>query len=433
MINSEQKNAVLYEQNAAYYWLCLKKGLARIFHQPKYRVVAALYWAAAALLIIKCALPPENRLDKLLQPLALFGLVLCSVLIFLFAVTICAIPAGSHRFANAFRAINLVNSAGQPPLMLSKERRGDNMLVEILCLGITEEELQKRQLEIEAALNMKVAAIKEGADCQHIILCLAPGTAKLPERVCLPKTDKAADNPKLVLGQSLFEEVVVNLDSTPHILVGGSTGSGKTTMLKVLIQQALQKGWQVDLIDMKAGQDYSPSWQQICNLCDNAQYALTVLSGVVQELERCKDLFGQISRRLNVECSSIADFNKLRPENPLRRRLIVIDELAELTDTTGLDKNNKELAAKIVKQLATIARLGRAYGINLVFGVQRGDANVIPGQIKSNISYRVSSKADATLSMIILDNTSANEMIPKDSRGRFINHDGVVFQGYILE
>ena len=134
-----------------------------------------------------------------------------------------------------------------------------------------------------------------------------------------------------------------------------------------------------------------------------------------------------------MECSSIADFNKLRPENPLRRRLIVIDELAELTDTTGLDKNNKELAAKIVKQLATIARLGRAYGINLVFGVQRGDANVIPGQIKSNISYRVSSKADATLSMIILDNTSANEMIPKDSRGRFINHDGVVFQGYILE
>ena len=117
----------------------------------------------------------------------------------------------------------------------------------------------------------------------------------------------------------------------------------------------------------------------------------------------------------------------MRPENPLRRRLIVIDELAELTDTTGLDKNNKELAAKIVKQLATIARLGRAYGINLVFGVQRGDANVIPGQIKS------SSKADATLSMIILDNTSANEMIPKDSRGRFINHDGVVFQGYILE
>lgn len=101
--------------------------------------------------------------------------------------------------------------------------------------------------------------MRGGADCQHIILCLAPGAAKLPERICLPKTDKAADNPNLVLGQSLFEEVVVNLDSTPHILVDGSTGSGKTTMLKVLIQQALQKGWQVDLIDMKGGQDYNPT------------------------------------------------------------------------------------------------------------------------------------------------------------------------------
>ena len=74
-----------------------------ITHRPKYRVVAVLYWAATAL--------------KLLQPLILFGLVICSILIFLLAVTINAIPAGSHRFANAFRAINLVNSADQPPLI----------------------------------------------------------------------------------------------------------------------------------------------------------------------------------------------------------------------------------------------------------------------------------------------------------------------------
>jgi len=424
---------VVWEQNAAYYWLCLQKGLRNVLHKPINRVCAVLYWTAAALIILHCALPAGNALDKLLQPFICSGLALCSILIFLLLVTISAIPAGAHRFANACKAINLINSAGQPPMLTEKIKEDDNMLVEILCNGITIEEITKRKLEIEAALNMRVAAIKEGKDCQHILLHLAPGTAKLPEVIRLAQErTQNADNPNIALGKSLFEEVVVNLDSTPHILVGGSTGSGKTTMLKVIIQQALNKGWNVNLIDLKGGQDYSPKWHDACNLCKDEQEASNILLWLVKELATRKDLFRQISQRFDVACSCLADFNRLRPENPLPRRLIVIDELAELTDTNGMDKAHKELAAKIVNKLSIIARLGRAYGINLVIGVQRGDAVVIPGQIKSNISYRVSGKADATLSMIILDNASANELIPKDSHGRFVNHDGVVFQGYIL-
>lgn len=262
---------------------------------------------------------------------------------------------------------------------------------------------------------------------------LAPGTAKLPEKITLPlSVCDNDDSSNIALGQSLFEDVIVNLDSTPHILVGGSTGSGKTTMLKVIIQQALQKGWVVNLIDMKGGIDYPPKWHEACRLRTDEQRAHDTLSDIITELESRKKQFSQISKRFGVLCSCIADFNHLCPENCLPRILIVIDELAELTDKNGMDKAHKEQADQIVNQLATIARLGRAYGINLIIGVQRGDAVVVPGQIKSNITYRISGKADATLSMIILDNTSANEMIPKDSRGRFINHDGVVFQGYII-
>ena len=90
----------------------------------------------------------------------------------------------------------------------------------------------------------------------------------------------------------------------------------------------------------------------------------------------------------------------------------------------------KELAAAVVGKLATIARLGRSVGINLIIGVQRADANTVPGQIKSNISGRVCGVADDVLSQIVLGNTDADKL-PKHGRGLFLNQDGVMFRGYL--
>ena len=59
--------------------------------------------------------------------------------------------------------------------------------------------------------------------------------------------------------------------------------------------------------------------------------------------------------------------------------------------------------------------------------------NVIPGQIKNNLDFRVCGRADDTLSSIILGNNSADDQIPKDARGRFILQDGTVFQGYLFD
>lgn len=104
-----------------------------------------------------------------------------------------------------------------------------------------------------------------------------------------------------------------------------------------------------------------------------------------------------------------------------------------MLDRTGRSKGDKELLAQIESRLATIARLGRAFGIHLILATQRPDATIIPGQIKNNLDFRVCGRADNVLSQIILDNTSAAEQIPKDARGRFITGDGTVFQGYLFD
>ena len=100
---------------------------------------------------------------------------------------------------------------------------------------------------------------------------------------------------------------------------------------------------------------------------------------------------------------------------------------------TGADNERKKLLAQIENKLSAIARQGRAFGIHLILATQRPDANVLPGQIKNNMDFRVCGRAGNVLSQIILDNTSAAEQIPKDARGRFITGDGTVFQGYLFD
>ena len=145
------------------------------------------------------------------------------------------------------------------------------------------------------------------------------------------------------------------------------------------------------------------------------------------------EMLKQVSDCEGVPCSSLKDFNRLRPGSKLRRILFVIDEIAELTDTTGMDKPHKEEAAAIVNNLSTIARQGRALGIHLVVSTQRPDAMVVPGQIKNNLDGRICGKADNVLSQIILDKTDAADCIPKDSQGLFLNQDGVLFRGYLFD
>ena len=101
-----------------------------------------------------------------------------------------------------------------------------------------------------------------------------------------------------------------------------------------------------------------------------------------------------------------------------------------MLDKTGLTKEQKEIVVKIEGLLSTIARQGRAFGIHLILATQRPDSTILTGQLKNNINYRICGRADNVLSMIILDNTDAADQIPEDAQGRFLLHDGTMFQAY---
>lgn len=337
-------------------------------------------------------------------------------------------PFGRKAAHDQLQSIGLVNHAGMAPTLLRKRRDKNNRHVvvwEFQNQSIPLTAWEDKRAAIEAALDVSIVKMTYGKGKSRVLVYAVPAQVSLPE--VLPWQDEylSPESFVLVLGESLLGPVTVNLANIPHILLGGSTGSGKSVLLKLLLMQALRKGAEVCIADFKGGVDYPKEWRQRCRMCfteDDLLYTLDQLAAVLEYRKK---------RLSDTGCKDLDAYNEATGEN-LPRLVFACDEVAELLDKTGRSKEDRERLGKIENRLATLARLGRAFGIHLILATQRPDANIIPGQIRNNMDFRVCGRAESVLSQIILDNSSAAEQIPKDARGRFITGDGTVFQGYLL-
>jgi len=338
-------------------------------------------------------------------------------------------PFGSKSVHENLERIGFVNSAGETPLLVASRRDKDNphvTVMEFAANGIPLTEWDSKRAKIEAALDVYAVKITEGENKRRILLYTVPAGNGLPQVLYWEGRYLSADSFVLVLGESLTGRVTVNLAQIPHILLGGSTGSGKSVLLKLLLMQCVRKGAYVYIADFKGGVDFPRVWHNRCYMVTDKDKLLFMLSDIVRELEKRKELFSR------AECSNLDEYN--RKTGSMRTRIVVAcDEIAEVLDKTCLDKQGKELVTQIEGHLSTIARQGRAFGIHLILATQRPDATILAGQIRNNLDCRVCGRADNVLSQIILDSTVASEQIPKDAQGRFITHNGTVFQGYLFD
>ena len=334
-------------------------------------------------------------------------------------------PFGRRAAKDQLQCIGLVNHAGVAPDLLRKRRDRDNPRVtvwEFRNQSIPLQEWDKKRLAIETALGITIVKLTYAKGKSRVLVYAVPAGDDLPEKLEWKDSYLSPDSFVLTLGKGYTGPVTVNLAYIPHILLGGSTGSGKSVLLKLLIMQALRKGAEVYIADFKGGVDVPNVWHEKCRMCFTEEDLCDTLDRLVEELERRKSAF-----KPNIDA-----YNETTGQ-PLPRLIFACDEVAEMLDKTGADSERKKLLSQIESKLSTIARQGRAFGIHLILAMQRPDATIIPGQIRNNMDSRVCGRADSVLSQIILDNTSAAEQIPKDARGRFITGDGTVFQGYLFD
>ena len=347
----------------------------------------------------------------------------------LLIIIIFGLSISAENIKNEFLRIGLNNKAGEAPVLISKRKDKTNpsiMIYEFDGAGIPVSEWNDKKESIEAILNIYITKIKMGKNKRSIVLYAISSDNGLPNFIEWDDKYMVKDSSTLVLGKGIAEPVTVNLAKIPHVLLGGSTGSGKSVLLKLLLMQAIKKNIVVTIADFKGGVDFPPIWHKKCNICTDEEELLQILTALVEALKSRKLILKESG------CANIDEYNKLTGNN-LQRFIFACDEIAEVLDKTGLTKEQKELVTKIESKLSIIARQGRAFGIHLILATQRPDANILSGQIRNNIDCRACGRADTVLSQIILDSPAAAEQIPKDAAGRFILYDETVFQAYIFD
>ena len=432
-MRNEDKERLNQQTQKKYLFQRLVKGCKTVWDNIAHKIILIAFYPAAILIwyLFKSGLGLEDI--PLVSPVlfVLVDLMLPALLIggTFFILILFGTPRGFNKTSNEFQRIGMTNSAGEVPMLLSREKDKKYGNVEILefdAVGIPLTEWEKERGYIEAALNVNIVKIIEGKNKRRILLHVVPADSGLPDFIEWNDSYLTDDDSTLIFGKSQLGLESVDLSKIPHILLGGSTGSGKSILLKVLLVQSLKKNSVVSIADFKGGVDYPRVWHDKCKMCFDEDTLLKLLTELTDKLERRKTLFRDTG------CANISDYNK-HIAVPLQRHIFACDEVAEMLDKTGLTKEQKERIGLIENRLSIIARQGRAFGIHLILATQRPDANILSGQIRNNIDCRVCGRADTILSQIILDNTTAAEQIPKDKAGRFILHDGTVFQGFWVD
>ena len=213
----------------------------------------------------------------------------------------------------------------------------------------------------------------------------------------------------IVLGKDIVgKPFITDLKKLPHLLIAGTTGSGKSVGINAMILSLLYKNspdqLRLLMIDPKMLEFsiYNDIPHLLTPVITKAKQAIVALNNMVHEMERRYALMSE-NRTKNIE--SYNDKVKKEGGEHLPYIVVIIDELADLMMTSGKD---------VEISIARLAQMARASGIHLVVATQRPSVDVVTGLIKANlpsrISYRVGQKVD---SKIILDQQGAESLLGK--------------------
>ena len=283
-------------------------------------------------------------------------------------------------------------------------------LAEDLCLALRAESILIERIPGKSTVGIEVPnARRETIALRDVIE--SPEFSQSPSKLCLP------------LGKDLIGRIrAADLTQMPHLLIAGSTGTGKSVFINSLLMGMLYKAtpdeMKLVLIDPKRLELglYADIPHLFTPVVTDAKVAANVLRNATREMERRLKLLAQRGVR-NIEqynrtfekekgqSLSLFDGPPEEEHRPLPYLVIIIDELADLmmVDTNGVEES-----------ITRLAQMARAVGIHLILATQRPSVDVITGLIKANfparISFRVASKVD---SRTILDTNGSESLLGK--------------------
>lgn len=289
--------------------------------------------------------------------------------------------------------------------------------------------------EVQPAVGVKVSKIVNLAD--DLALALAakdirieapiPGKPfvgiEVPNKTAstvsfrdITEHQKDKTHPLIVpLGKDVSGNIIeANITKMPHLLIAGSTGSGKSVAINTIITGILMKARPEEvkliLIDPKMVElnVYNGIPQLLIPVVTDARRAAGALQKAVKEMERRYKLFAETSHRNIGEYNADVDkFNQTASDEDKMERLpyivVIVDELSDLMMVAG-----HEVEAAIVR----LAQMARAAGLHIIIATQRPSVDVITGLIKANIPSRIAFAVSSGVdSRTILDAVGAEKLL----------------------
>ena len=214
---------------------------------------------------------------------------------------------------------------------------------------------------------------------------------------------KRKNNLHLALGKDVSGVArLANVATMPHLLIAGSTGSGKTVCINTLITSLLFQNTPDDLRFIMV----DPKRVELTSYNDIPHLLTPVITDVKKTINALKWAIGEMDRRFTILAQygkrDLISFNQTVPDK-LPFIIIIIDELADVMATAGPDAENL---------IIRLAQMARAVGIHLILATQRPSVDVITGLIKANITSRIAFAVASQMdSRTILDTSGAERLI----------------------
>jgi S-DNA-T family DNA segregation ATPase FtsK/SpoIIIE len=312
------------------------------------------------------------------------------------------------------RSCGIKNNNDKVPLLYNKKKKdyGYEMTLHLpagLCLS----DVEKHKEALETNLNARIELLPS----TNRKMILKAYTKRL--KALYPYETVDTKDLTFPLGYSYKGLITHTMnDENPHLLIGGTSGSGKSVMLRVIITfLILNKKVTLHLCDLKGGVEFAifKNSSRVKTFAKNMGEAAAQLLMLKEEMYRRLELFEE------QKVVNLAEYNKKTKSN-LPEHVQIIDELANIT------LQSKDLT----ETLDELLRMARAVGIHIILATQRPSADVLPGTLKANISATICFKCRNNVnSQILLDHKGAEDLKGK-GHGIYQTSDEQEFQGLFL-
>lgn len=226
---------------------------------------------------------------------------------------------------------------------------------------------------------------------------------------------------------------IVDLATAPHMLVAGTTGSGKTSFLNAVIISLLEQFSpdELELLIVDPKQMDFHFYEGLPYLREGK--VLVDPNEAIEALKHIQkvDMPERRERIKSAGCNTITTYNAKNPSNKMKFLVVIIDEYSALVNAA--DMQGKKIRDDFEKNICTLVYMARSFGIQIIIATQYPTANYVTSSLKANLPFRVAFRLPShTDSMTILDKTGAEDLLGKGDMLMQTESDTLRLQGFYI-